>query len=236
MEKPVSIISGASRGIGREIARRLAREGHFVILMARNQEELEELEVEIDLAGGKSLSVPADLSDPGVTAEAVQMVARDFGRIDAVVCNAGVGEFAPVVALEPESWQRMMAVNAEASFLLARYALPYMKARGSGHFVAICSDAARRAFANGAAYIASKAAQDWFFQALRRETRPFGIKVSVVFPGLTDTWFNGGTPGAAERSEDLKPTDIADAVAYILNAPQHVVIDEIMLHPANQEW
>ncbi|MFN4079894.1 MAG: SDR family oxidoreductase, partial [Saprospiraceae bacterium] len=142
----------------------------------------------------------------------------------------------PVVALEPESWQRMMAVNAEASFLLARYALPYMKARGSGHFVAICSDAARRTFANGAAYIASKAAQDWFFQTLRRETRPFGIKVSVVFPGLTDTWFNSGTPGRAERSEDLKPTDIADAVAYILNVPQHVVIDEIMLHPSNQEW
>lgn len=236
MGKPVSIISGASRGIGREIARRLAREGYFVVLMARNREELEDVEVEIDLAGGKSLAAPADVSDPQMVEEVVESVLRDFGRIDAVICNAGIGEFQPVAALHPEAWRRMMAVNAEASFLLARYALPHMQAQGSGHLVAICSDAARRTFADGAAYIASKAAQDWFFQALRREVRPFGVKVSVIFPGLTDTWFNGGTPGSPDRADDLKPSDIADAVAYILNAPQRVVIDEIVLHPARQEW
>ena len=100
----------------------------------------------------------------------------------------------------------------------------------------LASDVAKRTFSGGSLYCASKYAQDAFSASLRKELRSHGIKVSVVYPGLVDTFFHDGNPGQPHRAEYLKPHDIADAVAYILNAPAHVVIDELMLHPLVQDY
>lgn len=234
--KKVSIVSGASRGIGREIAARLAREGHFVALLARNSEELEELEHEIDLTGGKTRSFAVDISNEQQVADTVAEVVRTLGRIDVVVNNAGIGVFKPAQEISADEWARVMDVNVKGSFLLTKAALPHLLAQQSGHVVAIASDVSKRTFANGSLYCASKYAQDAFFAALRREVRPQGVKVSVVYPGLVDTYFHNGTPGQPHRATYLTPHDIADAVAYVLNAPAHVVVDELMLHPLSQEW
>lgn len=234
--KKTAIVSGASRGIGREIAGRLAREGYFVAILARNEEEVRELEFEIDAAGGKSRAYPLDIADEGQVSRAVADVLANFGRIDVVVNNAGVGVFKPGAELSTEEWDRVMDVNVKGSFLLTKAALPAMVAAGAGHIVAIASDVSKRTFATGALYCASKYAQDAFFSGLRKEVRPQGIKVSVVYPGLVDTYFHGGGPGQEHRSTYLTPHDIADAVAYILNAPAHVVIDELMIHPMSQDY
>lgn len=236
MDKRITLISGASRGIGRAVATRLARENHFVMLLARNAEELTELEFEIDQAGGKSLSFPLDIADEGQINQAVAQILRDFGRIDTVVNNAGIGVFKNVDELEAEDWDRVMDVNVKGSFLLTKAALPYMKTAGKGHVIGIASDVSKRTFATGSLYTASKYAQHAFFESLRREVRSLGIKVSVIYPGLVDTFFHDGNPGEPRRAAYLQPTDIADAVAYILNAPSHVLIDELMLHPMVQEW
>lgn len=234
--KKISIVSGASRGIGREIAARLAREGHFVAILARNEEEIRELEFEIDASGGKSRAYAIDITHEGQVNEAVQDVLTQFGRIDHVVNNAGLGVFKPGHEITEAEWDRVFDVNVKGSFLLTKAALPAMIEAGSGHIIAIASDVSKRTFANGALYCASKYAQDAFFSGLRKEVRKNGIKVSVIYPGLVDTFFHGGPPGQEHRSAYLTPHDIADSVSYILNAPAHVVIDELMIHPIAQEY
>jgi NADP-dependent 3-hydroxy acid dehydrogenase YdfG len=236
MNKLVTIISGASRGIGRAIATRLARENHFVLLLARNSEEISELELEIDSAGGKALSFAVDVSNEKQVNEVVDQAIRDFGRIDNVINNAGIGIFKEVENLTEDEWTRVMDVNVKGSFLLTKAVLPHMKSAGSGHIVGIASDVSKRTFAEGSLYCASKYAQHAFFEALRREVRSKGIKVSVIYPGLVDTFFHEGDPGQPHRAQYLQPLDIADAVSYVLNAPRHVIIDELMLHPMKQEW
>lgn len=236
MDKQVTLISGASRGIGRAAATRLARENHFVMLLARNGEELNELELYIDEAGGKSLSFPLDIADETQVNDCVAKIMCDFGRIDNVVNNAGIGIFKNADELSAEDWDRVMEVNVKGSFLLSKAALPHMKAAGKGHIVGIASDVSKRTFATGSLYTASKYAQHAFFESLRREVRSLGIKVSVIYPGLVDTFFHTGEPGQPQRAGYLRPTDIADAIAYVLNAPPHVIVDELVLHPMVQEW
>lgn len=234
--KKITIISGASRGIGRAVAAQLAREDHFVMLLARNAEEIGELEFEIDQAGGKALSFVADISNELEVNDVIAQVMRDFHRIDCVINNAGIGVFKPADEIDAEDWDKVMDVNVKGSFLLTKAALPHMKAAGSGHIIGIASDVAKRTFATGSLYTASKYAQHAFFEALRREVRSLGIKVSVIYPGLVDTWFHDGAPGQQKREQYLKGDDIANAVSYILHAPPHVLIDELMIHPMCQEW
>lgn len=236
MNKKVTIISGASRGIGRATALRLAHEDHFVVVLARNAEEIGELEHEIDEAGGKALSFVCDVSNEQQVNAIVAEVIRDFKRIDCLVNNAGIGVFKPAEEISVSDWERVMDVNVKGTFLLTRAVLPYMKAAGAGHIVGIASDVSKRTFASGSLYTASKYAQHAFFESLRREVRSLGIKVSVIYPGLVDTYFHGEDQGVVKQTEYLHPEDIAYAVAYVLNAPPHVLIDEIMLHPMCQEW
>lgn len=236
MDKQITIISGASRGIGRAIATRLALENHFAVVLARNAEEISELEFEIDQAGGKALSFAVDIRQPEQVQATIDQVLQDFGRIDTLINNAGVGVFKDSETISTEDWDQVMDVNVKGSFLLTKAVLPTMKAAGKGHILAIASDVSKRTFANGSLYCASKYAQHAYFEAVRREVRSLGIKVSVIYPGLVDTYFHEGAPGQPHRASYLQPSDIADAVAYILNAPAHVLIDELMLHPMSQEW
>ena len=236
MTKKITLISGASRGIGRAVSLRLAHEGHFVVVLARNAEEIGELEHEIDEAGGKALSIVCDVSDEQQVNDAVAEVMRDFHRIDCLINNAGIGVFKPAEEITTADWERVMDVNVKGSFLLTRAVLPHMKAAGTGHIVGIASDVSKRTFANGSLYTASKYAQHAFFESLRREVRSLGIKVSVVYPGLVDTYFHETEQGGPQQAKFLHADDIASAVSYILNAPPHVLVDELMIHPISQEW
>lgn len=236
MEKRISIISGASRGIGRAVATKLAKDGHFVILLARNREELEDLEFQIDEAGGKALSIPTDVADEQEVNAAIAQVMKDFRRIDTIINNAGLGIFKPSEELTIGEWSTVMETNVKGTFLLSKAAIPHLKAAGSGHIVGIASDVSKRTFANGSLYCASKYAQDAFLMSLRKEVRPFGVKVSVIYPGLVDTFFHGRPEGAEHQAAYLSPMDIAQAVSYVVNAPAHVVIDELMIHPMSQEY
>ncbi len=236
MTKKITLISGASRGIGRAVSLRLAHEGHFVIVLARNAEEIGELEHEIDEAGGKALSFVCDVSDEHQVNAVVSEVMRDFKRIDCLINNAGIGVFKPAEEITPEDWDRVMDVNVKGTFLLTRAVLPHMKAVGTGHILGIASDVSKRTFASGSLYTASKYAQHAFFESLRREVRPLGIKVSVVYPGLVDTYFHQAEQGEPQQAKFLHADDIAAAVSYILNAPPHVLVDELMIHPMSQEW
>jgi len=236
MTKKITLISGASRGIGRAVAIRLAHEGHFVIVLARNAEEIGELEHEIDESGGKALGFVCDISNEQQVNETVAEVIRDFNRIDCLVNNAGIGVFKPAEEITHDDWTSVMDVNVKGTFLLTKAVLPHMKIAGFGHILGIASDVSKRTFAQGSLYTASKYAQHAFFESLRREVHPLGIKVSVVYPGLVDTYFHGEEQGEAKQAKFLHADDIASAVSFILNAPPHMLVDELMLHPMSQEW
>ena len=228
----VIIVSGASRGIGRATALLLALQGATVVAVARSADELAELTTKT-----KGLGLVADVADAADAQHVVAETLRRFGRLDALVCNAGVGSFDELEKVEAAEWDRIFDTNVKGTFLLCKFAVPHFKAQRGGHIIAITSDVARRTFAHGTVYGASKYAQDALLGSLRKEVRPHGIKVSTIMPGLVDTYFNEAAPGSADAEKThLRPADVAQAVRYVLEAPAHVVIDELMLHPLTQEW
>lgn len=228
----VAIVTGASRGIGRAIATLLALQGAKVVCVARSEDELVEVAHKTN-----GLAVVADVCDERDAQHIVAETLSRFGRLDIVVCNAGVGSFNLLENFSAEEWDRMFDVNVKGTFLLCKAALPHLKEQHKGHIIGIASDVSKRTFAHGTAYGASKYAQHAVLDALRKEARPHGIKVSVIYPGLVDTYFNESRPGAPDKEKThLQPLDVAQAVRYVLEAPAHVVVDELMLHPVTQEW
>ncbi|RSK37620.1 SDR family oxidoreductase [Hymenobacter metallilatus] len=228
----VAIVTGASRGIGRAIALLLAMQGAKVVAVARTAEELEELNSKT-----QGLAIPADVADEEDAAHIVAETLSYFGRLDILVCNAGVGSFNLLEHFDAAEWDRIFDVNVKGTFLLCKAVVPHFKAQGHGHIVGITSDVSKRTFEHGTAYGASKYAQDALLSSLRKEVRPHGVKVSTIYPGLVDTYFNDSRPGSLEAEKThLKPSDVAQAVRYVLEAPTHVVVDELMLHPMTQEW
>ncbi len=231
-----ALVSGASRGIGEAIALRLAKDGWQIGLMARNQADLTRVREQIEQAGGKAADICIDLSDGQGMRERLDELRTRLGPIELLVCNAGTGKFISALDANADDWDTQMNLNARASFVLSQLVGAEMKERRQGHLVFITSDAAKRTFSNGSLYCASKYAQYAFASALRQELRPYGVKVSVLLPGLVASYFNDSSPQSAEKADWLQPSDVADAVAYAVSAPANVSIDEIMLHPMSQEW
>jgi NADP-dependent 3-hydroxy acid dehydrogenase YdfG len=146
MSKKITIITGASRGIGKATAFQLAKEGHFTILLARNREEIEEIEFQIDELGGKSLAIPTDIGDEQEVKAAVAQVIRDFGHIDHVINNAGLGIFKPAEDILLGEWATVMETNVKGTFLLTKAVIPHMKLAKKGHIIGVASDVSKRVF------------------------------------------------------------------------------------------
>lgn len=215
----VALVTGASRGIGRAIALRLA-DRHRVIGAARDEQALQALVADIEQRGGTAEALALDVSDPE------QVAARLEGRaVDVLVHNAGVGTMKPLLELSPAEWQRMMDVNVNALFHVTRALLPGMVARGRGHIVIIGSIAGRSAFVGGAGYATTKHAVMGFAENLMLEVRDAGVKVSVVSPGSVATDFSGRAEPRA--SAQLLADDVAAAVVSVVNTPPEVLMHRV---------
>ncbi|HKO16545.1 MAG TPA: SDR family oxidoreductase [Gemmatimonadaceae bacterium] len=217
--RPTAVITGASRGIGRAIALRLAPDYH-VIAAARSAEELHSLAREIAEGGGECTPCVVDVSDEQGVASALRGVAADV-----LVNNAGVGVLRPMLELTPTQWRAMVDVNFNALYYVTRVLLPGMLDRGRGHIVNIGSISGRSAFVGGACYAATKHAVMAFSECLMLEVRDRGLKVSVVNPGSVATSFGdnwaGGKPWA------LRPEDVAASVAHVLATPPNVLLHRV---------
>ncbi|AFD07361.1 SDR family oxidoreductase [Solitalea canadensis] len=236
MTKKAAIITGATRGIGRSTAFTLARKGFNVVLVGRTSADLDVLANELANEGLSALPIKADVSQEADALMVVERTLAEFDEISLLVNNAGIGVFLPADQLETTDWDTVMDTNVKGTFLMSKAVVPYMKANKSGHIISIASDVSKRTFETGSLYCASKYAQDAFCSGLRKEVRRYGIKVSVIYPGLVDTYFHANGPGTDEGKTWLMPQDIADAIAYVATAPKHVVIDELMIHPMSQEY
>ncbi|MFT5914608.1 MAG: NADP-dependent 3-hydroxy acid dehydrogenase YdfG [Flammeovirgaceae bacterium] len=236
LKNKTAIITGASRGIGKEVAIQLAKKGVNTVLVARGKEDLKKLRNTITKLGAETLIVPADISEEQEVEKVMKKAIKRFGKVDIIINNAGIGVFKPVEEIETKEWDDVMQVNVRGTFLLTKAVIPAMKKRKQSWIINIASDVSKRTFANGSVYCASKYAQHAFAESVRKEVSSFGIKVSNIYPGLVDTYFGDTQQGIDEKKDWLKPKDIAKAVLYILDAPNYTVIDEIMLHPTVQEW
>jgi 3-oxoacyl-[acyl-carrier protein] reductase len=218
-ERPTALVTGASRGIGRAIALRLAAT-HDLTAVARSPDDLARLADEVGAAGGRCDVVPLDVADPAAVADALG--GRDA---DVLVNNAGVGVLKPLLELTPAEWHRMVDVNLNALYHVTRAVLPGMVARGRGHVVIVGSIAGRSAFVGGAGYAATKHAVMGFAESLMLEVRDAGVKVSVVSPGSVATEFSGR--GGPKAGGQLDPDDVAAAVAYAVATPPEVLVHRV---------
>jgi len=217
MPQPIAVVTGASRGIGRAIALRLA--GDFeIVAAARSGEELESLAQEIESRGGACRPRAVDLTDPAAVRAAL-------GDVDAQVLinNAGVGMLKPFMELTRDEWTRMVSLNFTALYDVTRAVVPPMIARNSGHIVMIGSISGRSAFVGGTCYAATKAAVNSLAESLMLELRDSGVKVSVINPGSVATHFSD----RADSSWMLAPEDVANAVAAVVSTPPTVLMHRV---------
>lgn len=217
MPKPVAVVTGASKGIGRAIALRLAVR-YDIVALARSDDELESLAQQIERAGGTCRPRAVDVTNP-------KAVSAALAGIDAqvLVNNAGIGVLKPFMELTRDEWTRMVDVNFTAMFDVTRALLPAMLARKSGHVVIIGSISGRSAFVGGTCYAATKSAVNAFAESLMLEVREAGVKVSVVNPGSVATGFSG----RADTSSGLAPGDVAEAVYHVIDTPANVLVRSV---------
>ncbi len=227
-DEPVLVITGASTGIGAATARRAAEFGYRVTLAARSMEQLEALSDEL---GGddNALAVRCDVRSWEDQQALVWRTLDHFGRMDAFFANAGFGAKRGFLAESPEFWKSMIDTNVYGAALSIRAALEQFKPAGRGHVLLTSSLAGRRALP-GSLYSATKHAVTAMGEALRQEVFETKIKVTLVEPGAVDTPFFENRPG----DWALKDEDIARAVMYALEQPEHVDVNAMLVRPTAQ--
>ena len=218
--RPVALITGASRGIGRAIAIRLA-ETHDLILVARDAAALGKVAKECGTAKAECIAV--DITNFLSVATALTGL-----HVDVLVNNAGVAVMRPFLEMTAAEWHRQIDVNVNALYHVTRAVLPGMVSRGHGHVCTIGSTAGRNTFVNGTAYTGTKHFVMAFSECLMLEVRDAGVGVSVIMPGSVDTDL---FPEGTNRSWMLVPSDVADAVAFAVTTPQHMLVHRLEVRP-----
>lgn len=237
-DSKVVAVTGASSGIGEATARRLAADGHRLLLGARRTDRLATLVKEITVAGGTAEFQRLDVTDAAGVKAFVTAAHERYGRLDVVVNNAGVMPLSPLEALKTDEWDRMIDVNVRGVLHGIAAALPVMRAQGGGHFVNVASVGAYEISPTAAVYCATKFAVRAISEGLRQESEG-DIRVTLVSPGVTETELADSIsdPVAREtmkayRAVALPASAIADAIAYALSQPAEVDVNEIVVRPA----
>lgn len=232
----VVAITGASSGIGAATARVLAAAGARVVIGARRTDRLERLAAEIAAAGGEVRHRALDVTDRGDVAAFVGAALAAFGRLDAMVNNAGVMPLSPLAALKVDEWDRMVDVNVKGVLHGVAAALPVMQEQGSGQIVNVASTGGHRVSPTAAVYCATKFAVRAISDGLRQETDR--IRVTVVSPGVTTSELADtiSDPTAREamrawRAVAIDPEAVAHAIAYAVGQPDDVDVSEIVVRP-----
>ena len=228
----IAIVTGAGRGIGRTISKRLAVLGATVLLVGRDTNPLIEVKCEIEAAGGQAELHPLDLLHAEDIAAFAATVQAQHGRCDILVNNAGIGVLGkPLHETSPESWDSMMSTNLRAPYLMIRGFAPLMIGAGRGHIVNISSLAGHNPLKNGAAYAASKWGLNGLTYSVAEELRDYGIRVSAIAPGSVNTEFGGG---GKDGSWKIRPEDVANVVALIVTQSPQSFVSEVVLRPARK--
>ncbi len=226
------LVTGGSRGIGRAIALRFAREGARVVVAARSSDQLDQVVQEIERAGGKGLAGQLNVIEFGAV-EAAMFRALQFtdGALDVLVNCAGVFDVKPFQRMDIATWERNITVNLNGPFHVTLEALQALEQGTRPHVFMINSVAGRQAFPGNTAYCASKFGLKGFADALRLDLAEQGIRVSSVYPGQTDTTIFDKVPGDWDRSKMNRPEDVAEVVWRAYNAGPEADVDDLDVPP-----
>ncbi|MEZ4702300.1 MAG: SDR family NAD(P)-dependent oxidoreductase [Rhodothermales bacterium] len=228
----VAIVTGASSGLGDHFSRALIERGAIVYGLARSEDKLKRLH---DALGDRFHPIVCDVREEDQVQTAVGHVIEEEGRVDVLVNNAGLGQFGPVASQTLSQWDLQMETNLRGVFLCTRAVLPAMKKQNEasgfgGHIVNIASVAGLVGNANLAAYNATKFGLRGFSEALMKEVRNDGIKVTSVCPGSVATHF-GDVAGSGGSANPMMPEDVASTVIHVLEAPDNYLISEVVMRP-----
>jgi NAD(P)-dependent dehydrogenase (short-subunit alcohol dehydrogenase family) len=236
-----ALVTGATSGLGRATAIRLAAAGADVALVGRSARGLAEVSDAVRAHGVRALPLAADLAETAALADLVAEAIDDLGGLGVLVNAAATDAPGPAEGLSLEAWGRVVAVNLTAPFALAAAAFPHLRARGGGLIVNVSSVAGRRGWANASAYCSTKFALTGLTQALAAEGRDDDIAVCVIYPGAMAT--NWGTFDAPERSQPSAPVDerdsldpvtVADLIVWMTAHPGRPVLNEITITPIRE--
>ncbi|MFJ9687660.1 SDR family oxidoreductase [Streptomyces bacillaris] len=235
--RKVVLVTGASSGIGEATARRLAADGHRLLLGARRTERLDAIVAEIGAAGGTSAAHPLDVTDAADVRSFVAAARERYGRVDVLVNNAGVMPLSELDQGRTGEWERMLDVNVRGVLNGIAAALPVMRAQRSGHIVNIASVGAYEVSPTAAVYCGTKFAVRAITEGLRQESGG-ELRVTLVSPGVTESELADGItdPVAREamksyRAVALPASAVAGAIAYAVDQPDAVDVNEIVIRP-----
>jgi 3-oxoacyl-[acyl-carrier protein] reductase len=237
LSNKVSLVTGASRGIGRATVFALAQEGATVVAVARSKKDLEDVAKTIEARGGRAKTIVCDVTRSRDVSSCVKETVDAFGRIDILVNNAGIGGYRPFLDWEESDYDRIMATNAKSSWLFAKEVIPIMLNHGGGNIVMLSSVAGLQGYPSEGIYCMSKFAQVALAQSLDREFFEKNIKVSLVCPGGVETHFalgDGRTAGAAALKNFSTAEDVAEAVLLAVLPRERTRVVNVILRPMNE--
>jgi NADP-dependent 3-hydroxy acid dehydrogenase YdfG len=241
IEGKVVVITGASSGLGEAAARHLAALGARLVLGARRTERL--LALAQDLGLGESAVLRTDVTDAGQVRALTNRAVEAHGRLDVMINNAGLMPHSPLARGRIEDWDRMIDVNIKGVLYGIAAALPHMQAQKSGQIVNVSSVAGHKVRAGGAVYSATKHAVRVISEGLRQEVKPFNIRTTIISPGmvaseLPDSITEPDIAANMRKAYEgaISPDSFARAVAYAIEQPEDVDINEILFRPTSQEY
>ena len=241
--KRTALITGATAGIGKATALRLAKEGYDLIVTGRRKERLEELQSELRALGAEVSIYSFDVRNHDQVSDAIKSMMQDGHKIDVLVNNAGLASgLDKLQDGDIEDWNKMIDTNVKGLLFVSRNVIPHMIENGSGHIVNIGSIAGKEVYPNGNVYCGTKHMVDALNKSMRRELAEHGIKVSAVNPGAVETEFSiVRLYGDLEKAkkvydgfENLVADDIADAIYFVISRPEHVNINDLIIMPKAQ--
>ena len=229
LKNKIILVTGSSRGIGKDICRTLAKEGAHIVATARNKELLEALKKEIKTFGGSATVIPADLSIESDVFNIFAEIKSKFGKLDVLVNNAGIGLFGRIVDFSMEDFDSVMRLNLRALFQCCREALKMMLPARKGYIINISSVVGIKGYPNHSAYTASKHGVMGLTKSLAAEVQEYGINVSVILPGGVDTDFIEAARPDLDKSILIPTSDISKIVLFMLGLSDKSVVDEIYI-------
>ncbi|HMD14239.1 MAG TPA: SDR family oxidoreductase [Bacteroidota bacterium] len=231
LHRPVVWVVGASRGIGKEIAKAFASIGCAVCCSGRNQKELREVVREIDKQGGYADLFPCDITKSADINKTFKIIHQKFGKVDVLINNAGITVFKTFLQTSSKEFSDIIKTNLEGQVGCVRAVLPLMVKRQNGWIINILSNAALKTFEASSAYSASKAGMLGFSRVLREEMRQFNVRVVNIIPGATSTAMWSSSDRKKYKHRMMTAKGVAEAVLAVYQMPEDVVTDEILLRP-----
>jgi NADP-dependent 3-hydroxy acid dehydrogenase YdfG len=242
IEGKIVVITGASSGLGEAAARMLSAEGATVVLGARRLDRIQTLANELEKQGAKALALRTDVTIAGQVKELVDSAIEKYGRVDAIINNAGLMPLSPLERLKIDDWDKMIDVNIKGVLYGIAAVLPIMKDQKAGHIINVSSVAGHKVNPGGAVYSATKTAVRILSEGLRQEVKPYNIRTTVISPGAVATELPSSATepdvaaGVNKFYDDvaISPDSFARAVVFAMSQPDDMDVNEILFRPTKQ--